>query len=112
MSTGPDPKADSAAGIVPAPNPQSPWRVSAVDCLDDFRLHVAFRDGTSGEVRMRQFLYDKRVDGTVFEPLRDPRVFAQAYIELGAVTWPNGVDIAPDAMYDEILAHGFWNMSA
>ena len=26
----------------------------------------------------------------------------------GAVQWPNGADLAPDAMYDEIRANGRW----
>jgi hypothetical protein len=41
----------------------------------------------------------------VFEPLRDPNVFA---VVMGAVQWANGADLAPDAMYDAIKAHGRW----
>ena len=74
--------------------------------LEGFRLRVRFRDGTVGEVRMREFLYHRSCDGTVFEALRDPHLFNQAVVELGAVTWPNGTDMAPDAMYDEICANG------
>jgi hypothetical protein len=44
----------------------------------------------------------------VFEALRDEQVFSQAYIELGVVTWPGNLDLAPDAMYDEIKANGEW----
>ena len=52
------------------------------------------------------------VTGTVFEPLRDLSVFSQARIELGAVTWPNGADLAPDAMYEAIRAQGYWEVEA
>ena len=34
--------------------------------------------------------------------------FNQAYVEYGAVTWPNEIDLAPDAMYDEIKSNGTW----
>ena len=51
---------------------------------------------------MRLFLSDPQIDGTVLEPLRDPAVFAQARVVLGAIQWPNGADIAPDAMSDAI----------
>jgi hypothetical protein len=54
------------------------------------------------------FLESEQVRGSVFEELRDPNIFRQARVELGAVTWPNGADLAPDAMYDAIRAHGYW----
>jgi Protein of unknown function (DUF2442) len=54
------------------------------------------------------FLNDPKVAGTVFEPLRDPAVLAQVRVMLGAVQWPNGADLAPDAMYDAIRQHGRW----
>ena len=84
------------------------WRVTSVNVLPDARLRVTFVDGTAGEVHMKSFLSDPRIDGTVFEPLRDPAIFVQAQVVLGAVQWPNGVDLAPDAMYDAIRERGVW----
>jgi len=101
---------DPAAGVVPAPQPVAPWRVARVEAKPRMRLRVEFVDGTSGEARLEAFLESPRVAGTVFEQLRDPAVFAQVRVQLGAVTWPNGADIAPDAMYDAIRAHGSWTM--
>ncbi len=102
------PQADSAAGVVPPPRPAAAWRVVAVEPLLEMRLRVWFTDGTSGEVHLRSFLESPRVAGTIFEPLRDPELFRQVRIDLGAVTWPNGADLAPDAMYDAIRLHGHW----
>ena len=50
----------------------------------------------------------------IFVQLRDPVLFAQAYVEYGAVGWPGEVDLAPDAMYDAIknMGGGFRNRSA
>jgi glutaredoxin-related protein len=76
------------------------------------RLRVEFVDGTSGEANLKRFLEGRRVAGTPFEQLRDPALFAQARVELGAVTWPNGADLAPDAMYDAIRADGSWTPGA
>ena len=42
----------------------------------------------------------------VFASLADPAMFARASVSYGAVTWPNGVDMAPDAMHDVIEAAG------
>jgi hypothetical protein len=85
-----------------------PWRVMSVIALSNLRLRVVFVDGTAGEVHMKSLLEDSRVDGTIFEPLRDPVIFAQAQVVLGAVQWPNGADLAPDAMYDAIREQGVW----
>jgi hypothetical protein len=84
------------------------WRVTSVSALPDARLRVTFVDGTSGEVEMGAFLRNPDLDGTIFEPLRDPVIFAQAQVVLGAIQWPNGADLAPDAMYDAIRERGSW----
>ena len=57
---------------------------------------------------MESFLSDSNIEGSVFEPLRDPVIFVQAQVVLGAVQWPNGVDLAPDAMYVAIRQRGVW----
>ena len=87
-----------------------PWRVTSVTVLGDARLRVTFIDGTAGEVSMRGFLASPTIEGTVFEPLRGPALFAQVRLTLGAIEWPNGADLAPDAMYDAIRQHGVWDL--
>jgi len=77
----------------------TPWKITQLKVLTDYRLEVVFRDGTSGIVD----LSDESFDG-VFVPLADPLFFRQATLENGVVVWPGGLDIAPDAMYHEI--HG------
>lgn len=36
------------------------------------------------------------------EPLKDPAYFQRAFIEDGALTWPNGYDWDPIALHDEM----------
>jgi hypothetical protein len=76
--------------------------------LAEARVQVTFVDGTAGEVDMSGFLKNPNIDGTVFEALRDPAIFCQARVVLGGIEWPNGADLAPDAMYDAIREHGVW----
>ena len=57
---------------------------------------------------MRAFLSSRKIDGTVFEPLRDPAMFGEVRVVMGAVQWPNGADLAPDAMYDAFREGGVW----
>ena len=95
---------DPSPGVAPA------WQIVRVEALAGARLKVAFADGTSGEVRMRDVLASDRTDGTVFEALRDPKAFAEVRVELFAVSWPNGADLAPDAIYDAIRKRGYWTV--
>jgi len=71
-------------------------------------LAIRFVDGTEGTLDMRPILNDSKVIGTIFEPLRDVSHFSQATIHLGSVEWPGEIDLAPDAMYEEIREHGVW----
>lgn len=47
----------------------------------------------------------------VFAPLKDPGYLRQVYVDHGAVAWPGQIDLAPDAMYQEIKAHGVWQLA-
>lgn len=101
-------KTDRPSDVEPAIRHVVPWRVVSVSARPEFSLRVAFVDGTTGEVDMQNFLGGPQTTGTVFEPLRDPNVFAQVGVVMGTVQWANGADLAPDAMYDAIKAHGRW----
>jgi uncharacterized protein DUF2442 len=103
-------ESDRTSELVPAIRPTAAWRVTSVEVLPEGRLRVSFVDGTTGEVEMQAFLQGPAVVGTVFEALRDPRFLAQAAVVSGAAQWPNGADLAPDAMYDAIRAKGVWSL--
>ena len=75
-------------------------RVAAVEALEEFQLHVRFEDGTEGTISIADRLF-----GPVFEPLRAPDLFKQVAIdEFGVICWPNGADLAPDALYERLRA--------
>ncbi len=103
-----NPESDRTPEVEPNIRHSVPWRVSSLTALPDSRLRVTFVDGLSGEVDMREFLTHPKVDGTVFEALRDMTIFVQARVVLGAVQWPNGADLAPDAMHDAIREQDVW----
>lgn len=93
-------KADPSAGV----KAEVPWRVVEVHALSECTLTVRFADGTRGEVDLAALLAGKSPG--VFASLRDPALFRQVRIEHGAVTWPGEIDLAPDAMYDDIRQTG------
>ncbi len=88
--------------------PSAPWRVFGIKTEPGYRLQVTFMDGTTGWVDLSHWLFSSRIDGSVFEVLRDQDYFKLATVELGVITWPNGADLSPDALYDEIQLNGEW----
>jgi len=95
---------DCAPGVIPA----APWRVQALSVLPGYRLAVTFRDGSSGIVDMSAVRPDASCG--VFAALAAPEVFAQARIELGVVTWPNGDDLDPKWMYERVTEEKTWSV--
>ena len=71
-------------------------RVDQADVCGPFLLQLVFSDGTRKCVNALPLL-----NGPIFEPLRDPKHFALAELDSvsGTVTWPNGADFAPEALY-------------
>ncbi len=73
-------------------------RITRVEPLDGYRLFVEFSDGVSGEVDLSSRLF-----GPMFEPLKDLDFFSQVSVdEFGVVCWPNGADLAPDALHQTL----------
>lgn len=82
-----------------------PWRVAHLEVQPGFRLKLRFSDGFEGVLDLADFV-SSDLSGTVFERLPDESYFRQARIEFGAVTWPGDIDMAPDAMYQDLLQGG------
>jgi hypothetical protein len=86
--------------IEPLPSDVGMVAVTSVEVLEDYRLRLAFADGTRRVIDL-----SNELSGPIFEPLRNPSLFRQVRIdpELGTIVWPNGADIAPEALYTWIL---------
>jgi hypothetical protein len=97
-----------SASLIAEAAPRSPWRVTAVEALPGFRLRVAFADGLTGTVEMSRMVHSPKAG--VFAALADPSLFAQVKLDLGAVTWPGELDLAPDAMHAAIQEHKVWSL--
>jgi hypothetical protein len=97
---------DRPAELAPPVRPRAPWRLTDVEVLRGLRLRVRFNDGTAGIVEMAEFLSSPAAG--VFAALRNESLFRQARIDLGAITWPDGLDLAPDAMHRAIKERGTW----
>ena len=97
---------NSAITLDDPPPTQFPWLVIDVKARANYELQVRFIDGTEGRVEMREMIFSERPG--VFIALRQPAAFAAVGVQDDAVVWKNGLDLAPDAMYDEIKRNGVW----
>jgi hypothetical protein len=83
--------------------------VTAVEVVGEFRLRLTFEDGTVGDVD-----FASREWRGVLEPLSDPTYFARVRVdpEAGTIAWPNGVDLAPEPLYEEARRNGVESASS
>ena len=65
--------------------------------IADYKLEVTFETGEKGIVDLHRFIHE----GGVFSRFKDLSYFKQVYVnkELGVLTWPGDVDIAPETIY-------------
>jgi hypothetical protein len=81
------------------------WSIVRFRLLSNYTIEVALADGTAGIADLYPRLSQGRL-GDGFDPLCDQQFFFQAYVEHGALTWPGGINLAPDAMYQRIRMSG------
>lgn len=76
--------------------------VTGVEVIGDHQLRLTFKDGTVGDIDFRHEDWSG-----VFEPLADPACFAQVYVnpECRTLVWPNGLDMAPEPLYERACEH-------
>lgn len=73
------------------------YDVTAIEFREAYIYWIQFDNGVAGHVDLYPYL-----KGEVFEPLKDVGFFKQAVIEGGTIAWPNGADIAPEALYEQL----------
>lgn len=77
--------------------------VSKLKRLDDYHLKLWFTDGQAGEWDFSDLATRS---GEMAVPFRDPLYFDRVFLEMGALTWPNGYDWCPQALHDDMAAAG------
>jgi hypothetical protein len=87
------------------------WSIVRFKVLSNYKIDVSFADGTTGVADLAPRLSQGPL-GDGFDALCDEAVFAKVYLEHGALTWPGGIDLAPDAMYQRIRESGTSTLAA
>ena len=84
-------------------------KIVAADVLNDHEIRLRFSDDSGGVVDFTSFL---SAGTAMTEPLRDPTFFRRAFLEMGALAWPNGLDLSQCAsagLFRHLIQ--FWSRS-
>jgi Protein of unknown function (DUF2442) len=70
--------------------------------VGDRVLRLLFSDGTAGDVDFSTGQWTG-----VLAPLNDPGYVAEVTVdqEAGTIVWPDGIDLAPEPLYEQGKAH-------
>lgn len=74
-----------------------------IGAVEDRALHLSFSDGSSGRWSADQVIAR---DTVLTRPLEDPVYFRRAFIEAGALAWPNGLEFSGRGLHQKLDASG------
>lgn len=69
---------------------------------------MTFQDGKSGIADLSSVTTARNCG--IYAPLADPAFFARVTLALGVVTWPNGADLDPAWMHEQIGEGATWSV--
>ena len=65
-----------------------------------FCLKLVFSDHSWGELDFKPTL---QRTGSLLEPLRDSDYFARCFINMGALCWPNGLELGAESLRQKLV---------
>lgn len=71
--------------------------------IEDRALDLTFSDGSSGRWWADPIILR---DTILTRPLEDPTYFRRAFIEAGALAWPNGLEFSARSLHEKLDAAG------
>ena len=71
--------------------------------LRDFVLDLEFSDGSMGEYDLAPLLAR---DTVLTRACREPDFFRRFFIELGALSWPNGLELSGESIHRRLEEQG------
>ena len=78
-------------------------KLTSIEASKDRCLLLRFSDGAQGILDFTPFI---DAGTAMTEPLREPAYFAKAFIELGALAWPNGFELSAESLYRRLGEKG------
>ena len=78
-------------------------KIVRVTHVRDRVLRLEFSDSTVGEYDLSPVL-QRQTELTL--PLADPEYFKRVFLDLGALCWPNGLELSPEAIHRRLKESG------
>ena len=78
-------------------------KLTAISVAGDAELVLTFSDGRSARWDATDIIAR---DTVMTRPLADPAFFARAFVESGALAWPNGLEFCGDTLHRRLHGQG------
>ena len=78
-------------------------KLLSIEAQSDAKVLLRFSDGSKGIYCARSLIAE---DTVLTRPLAEPTYFAGAFVEAGALAWPNGLELAPWTLHAELREAG------
>ncbi len=69
--------------------------------IGDYKIRLSFNDGYSGVADLQEKINNDH--RKIFEPLKDKVFFKTFKNHFGTIEWENGLDLAPEFLYDLVI---------
>ena len=72
--------------------------ITSAKQISDYKIEIIFNDKTKGIVDLKNTIFTDHRD--IFKELKDLNKFKKFKIEFDTLSWENGLDLAPEFLYD------------
>jgi hypothetical protein len=75
--------------------------ISKAKQVDDYQIELVFNNKKKGVVDLKNTIFTDHRE--IFKELKDLNKFKKFKIEFDTLSWENGLDLAPEFLYDLLL---------
>ncbi len=75
--------------------------IITAEYISDYKIKLSFNDGYSGVADLQEKIYNDH--RKIFVPLKDKVFFKSFKQHFGTIEWENGLDLAPEFLYDVVI---------
>jgi Protein of unknown function (DUF2442) len=73
-------------------------KVLNIKVIDSFGLELTFSNGDTAHFDGAEYLASR--SGSLLDLLRNPAYFARCFVDVGAVCWPNGLELSGTRVHE------------